>query len=113
MTSPPSTPRNESRDPMERSKRTLSMLRTLYLLFQDGKLQERTFMTIFKTVMPLWLEFVNSLRSEPGKMQLLQDQIRSALQGSLQQLASHGTFSGRISIHPAFFSAFVLWRDKL
>ena len=68
--------RNESHDPMERSKRTLSMIHTLYLLFQDGKLQERTFMAIFKAVMPQWLEFLNSLRSEPGKMQILQDQIK-------------------------------------
>ena len=68
--------RNESHDQIERHRHTLSILETLYRLFQEGKLQEKTFLSLFKAVMPLWLDFLNSLRSEPGKMQVLQDQFR-------------------------------------
>ena len=67
--------RNELHDPIERHKHTLSIMQMICLMFQDGKLPENTFLVIFKTVMPIWLDYLVKLRVEPGKMDVLQEQI--------------------------------------
>lgn len=68
--------RNESHDQIERHQHTLSIVQTLYQLFQEGKLSEQTYQKVFTSVMPQWLDFLVSLRTDPGKMQVLQEQIR-------------------------------------
>ncbi len=60
---------------MKRYRWTLNLLHTLHLLVQEGKLADHIFLHVFEQVMPKWMDLMYSLRSEPGKMELLQEQV--------------------------------------
>ena len=70
------TCRNKSYDSELRYSRTLSVLHQLYVLCRGGKLPEESVMKIFPLVIPDWLDLLVKLRSEPGKMERLQDKFK-------------------------------------
>lgn len=65
---------NKAHDSIARYKRTLTIIFHLDSFHRQGKLD--SFLEVFNTVMPLWMEKLVDLRSEPGKMAGLQDQLR-------------------------------------
>ena len=67
-------PRNKAHDPIARYKRTLTIIYRLDYFHRQGKLD--SFPKIFNTVMPLWMNKLVDLRSDPGKMEGLQDQFK-------------------------------------
>ncbi len=67
-------PRNKAHDPIARYKRTLTIIYRLDYFHRQGKLD--SFSDIFNTVMPLWMNKLVDLRTDPGKMEGLQDQFR-------------------------------------
>ena len=70
------TCRNKSYDSELRYSRTLSVLHQLYVLCRGGKLPEESVMKVFPLVIPDWLDLLVKLRSEPGKMERLQDKFK-------------------------------------
>lgn len=68
--------RNKAYDSNLRYKRTLSILHQLFLLCHGGKLPEESVMKIFPLLMPDWLDLLVKLRSEPGRMDKLQEQFK-------------------------------------
>lgn len=72
----PSLPRKTSHTTLECHQHSLSLLLLLCQLLKEHLPAGDTFVNVFNSVMPLWLDLLVQLRAEPGKMEKFQDHFK-------------------------------------